>query len=134
MYILKSVSQVYVFILPLINPKNWNYTSQGIATYTGENNNEKRALNHLLNFSQWQKPEEAPYPSTTNANGEVPCRHLTFGDAECVITTCYKIIKCNKEIRVTLSGSEQVLLRAPPDGFVQCLGFNITTIGAMQSF
>lgn len=61
-------------------------------------------------------------------------QQLTFSDAECVITTCYKIIKCNKEIRVTLGGSEQVLLGAPPDGFVQGLGFNITTVGAVQGF
>lgn len=59
---------------------------------------------------------------------------LTFSDAERVITTCYKIIKCNKKIRVTLSGSQQVLLGTPPDGFIQCLGLNITPIGAVQGF
>lgn len=59
---------------------------------------------------------------------------LTFSDAQCVVATCYKIIKCNKEIGIALSGSQQVLLGAPPDGFVQRLGFNVTTIGAVEGF
>lgn len=57
---------------------------------------------------------------------------LTFGDAECVVTTCYKIVKCNKEIGIALSGSKQVLLGAPSDGFVQCLGLDFATVGAVQ--
>jgi hypothetical protein len=61
-------------------------------------------------------------------------RCLTFSDTECVITTCHKVIKCNKEIRVTLSGSQQVLLGAPPDRFIQCLRFSITAKRAVQNF
>lgn len=57
---------------------------------------------------------------------------LTFGDAERVVTARYKIVKCNEEIGIALSGSKQVLLGAPSDGFIQCLGFNIATIGAVQ--
>lgn len=59
---------------------------------------------------------------------------LTFGDAERIVTTCYKIVKCNKKIGVALSSSKQVLLGAPPDGFIQCLGFSVTTVGAVKSF
>jgi len=57
---------------------------------------------------------------------------LTFGDAERVVTACYEIVKCNKEIGIALSCSKQVLLGAPSDGFIQCLGFNIATVGAVQ--
>lgn len=38
---------------------------------------------------------------------------FTFGDAECVVSTSNKVIKCNKEVRVALGRAQKVLLGAP---------------------
>lgn len=45
---------------------------------------------------------------------------FTFSDAERVVPTGNKVIKCNKEVRVTLRRPQQVFFGAPAHRFRQC--------------
>lgn len=47
------------------------------------------------------------------------CIPRTFRDAQCVVTTGHKVVKCDKQVGVTLGGSQQVLLWAPTHSFGQ---------------
>lgn len=44
---------------------------------------------------------------------------FTFSDAECVVSTSNEVIKCNKEVRVTLSRPQKVFLGAPAHSLCQ---------------
>lgn len=91
-----------------------------------------RIIPNCAHSFQWNNSRVLFSLAKRTARGCPATQILTFGDAECVVTACYKVVKCNKEVGIALGGSQQVLLGAPPNGFVQCLGFNVATIGAVQ--